>query len=675
MTRRFGPFALDPDRRTLVGPEGAVDLQPKVFDLVALLSGAPDRIFTKAELLGALWPGVRVTEDSLHQSLRKARRALGDDPDRPRFVEAVPRRGWRWIAPVVEPPVTAGTLGREALVSAIVAASTPGSAVALHGPGGVGKTRVAVDAAPDAIRVGLAHARDRDDVVRAVADALALPAPTTDAAAAAIGRAIGGATVLLDEADAVPDAVGSLVLGWQAAAPAARWLITSRTRIPRVTTLEVPPLAPVHAAALLRLRTAVPLDPEDVDALVAELDGIPLAIELAASRLALLSPARMVDRLRAGVDVLSRGAGGGLWGSLSTSVALLTDPDRHLLAACAIVPGSFGVDDAEAAAPQDASGALDGLERLLDASLVARDGDRFAIAGQVRAFARALTDRDRTGAAGIAAWVAATAARAAERFPAALRWDADALAELRTMRDRLVVAHRTEPAPEVQTQLAVALGFGCRYGGPWELADRALASLVDPTPLARVLRAEYAIRLGRDPGDDLARVAADPTSSDAIVAFAWFLEARRAVASDPDRALQWAADAEARAGANDALAALALDVAGTVHRTRGAVDRVRDCFDRALGRVDHPAGRLARAIVSQNYASCLAALGFVDQAAARWSQALDSATSLPFPHLTVVARANLGTAMLAAGRSAEAKAPLEASLAEAGRVGDRASTA
>src|SRR5688572_16936290 len=98
MRRRFSSLVLDLDRRVLLRDGVPVELQPKGLELVALLSAQPQRIFSRSELMTELWPGVHVTDASLHQSLRKARRALGDDPDSPTFIEAVSRRGWRWIA-------------------------------------------------------------------------------------------------------------------------------------------------------------------------------------------------------------------------------------------------------------------------------------------------------------------------------------------------------------------------------------------------------------------------------------------------------------------------------------------------------------------------------------------------------------------------------------------------
>lgn len=72
-------------------------VEPKVMDLLFLLAGTPDRVFSRNEILDALWPGVTVGEDTLSRCVFKLRKALDDDPHSPRFVETVPKRGYRLI--------------------------------------------------------------------------------------------------------------------------------------------------------------------------------------------------------------------------------------------------------------------------------------------------------------------------------------------------------------------------------------------------------------------------------------------------------------------------------------------------------------------------------------------------------------------------------------------------
>ena len=87
-------------------------LEPKVMDLLFLLASRPNAVFSKPEILERLWPGVTVGEDSLARCVWKLRKALSDDPRSPRFVETIPKRGYRLI--VAAPPQTAESGGRAA---------------------------------------------------------------------------------------------------------------------------------------------------------------------------------------------------------------------------------------------------------------------------------------------------------------------------------------------------------------------------------------------------------------------------------------------------------------------------------------------------------------------------------------------------------------------------------
>ena len=97
---RFGPFLVDRvGYRVLRGSE-AVDLTPKLLDLLLHLIDRPGTLVTKEELLEALWPGANVTENALAQAMSELRQALGDEAGAPRFIKTVARRGYRFIAPV-----------------------------------------------------------------------------------------------------------------------------------------------------------------------------------------------------------------------------------------------------------------------------------------------------------------------------------------------------------------------------------------------------------------------------------------------------------------------------------------------------------------------------------------------------------------------------------------------
>ena len=84
----------------LVGADGVQRLEPKVMDLLFALAARPQGVWSRDELFAQLWPGLVVGEDTLARTVSKLRKALGDDPRAPRYIETISKRGYRWIAPV-----------------------------------------------------------------------------------------------------------------------------------------------------------------------------------------------------------------------------------------------------------------------------------------------------------------------------------------------------------------------------------------------------------------------------------------------------------------------------------------------------------------------------------------------------------------------------------------------
>lgn len=98
----FGPFRMDLSSYELLRDDRKVELTSKVFDTLMVLVRNRHRVVVKEELLSTVWPDTSVTDDSLIQSISALRRALGDDAANPKYVSTVARRGYRFIAPVVE---------------------------------------------------------------------------------------------------------------------------------------------------------------------------------------------------------------------------------------------------------------------------------------------------------------------------------------------------------------------------------------------------------------------------------------------------------------------------------------------------------------------------------------------------------------------------------------------
>jgi DNA-binding winged helix-turn-helix (wHTH) protein/TolB-like protein/Flp pilus assembly protein TadD len=98
----FGPFRLDVTERLLTRDGETVDLKPKVFDLLVLMAQNRGRLMTKDEIFRALWPDTVVEEANLNVNISALRKVLGDTASDPKFIETVPKRGYRFVAEVRE---------------------------------------------------------------------------------------------------------------------------------------------------------------------------------------------------------------------------------------------------------------------------------------------------------------------------------------------------------------------------------------------------------------------------------------------------------------------------------------------------------------------------------------------------------------------------------------------
>ena len=283
--------------------------------------------------------------------------------------------------------------------------------ITLTGPGGSGKTRLALEFAasvdtPVAHVVDLAPIIDAGAMVAAIAATLGVHdagEPIADTLAASIGEV--DTFLVLDNLEQIPEA-GLQVAALLAAAPGLRVLATSRSPLHVRGEHEVPvtPLADDAAVALFADRARA-IDPrfsmdEDAAASVADvctrLDGLPLAIELAAARTRLFTPAALLDRLEQRLPVLAEGPADApdrqrtLHATIAWSFDLLTEDEQRVFTAVGVFSGGFAADAAEAVAGDPA--VLATLERLVDQNMVTvsadADGDpRFRMLETIRGFA------------------------------------------------------------------------------------------------------------------------------------------------------------------------------------------------------------------------------------------------------------------------------------------------
>jgi non-specific serine/threonine protein kinase len=269
------------------------------------------------------------------------------------------------------------------------------------GPGGAGKTRFSIELARRARDLHssdygggvfvcfLAALRDPALVLPTIAQTLSV-SEQGDSALGALTAHIAGKRVLLllDNAEHLPSA-GSQLAQLLAACPALTLLVTSREPLHLTGELayELPPLAPEASVTLFCARAAC--DPsEPVKDLCGRLEGLPLAIELAAANMSLLPPEELLARLTERLDLLRAGREadprqGTLRATIEWSYNLLAIEARSLFARLSVFAGGCTREAAEAVCEAE----LDSLESLVDKSLLRRSGDRYWMLETIREFA------------------------------------------------------------------------------------------------------------------------------------------------------------------------------------------------------------------------------------------------------------------------------------------------
>src|SRR5690349_12948500 len=168
----FGPFRLLAARRLLLEGDKPVRLGSRAFDILAALVERAGEVVGKEELIARAWPGTFVEESNLKIQVSALRRALGDGQRGHRYIVTVPGRGYNFVAPVSleEPPqaplpptiapagahnlplVVTRMIGRDETAAALVSRLSHERLVTIIGPGGIGKTTVALAVAERVIR-------------------------------------------------------------------------------------------------------------------------------------------------------------------------------------------------------------------------------------------------------------------------------------------------------------------------------------------------------------------------------------------------------------------------------------------------------------------------------------------------------------------------------------------
>lgn len=427
---RFGAFRLDASVWSLAVDGQPVILGARAVQLLCALVGRANEFVAKAELLDAAWPGRVVEEANLSVQISAIRRVLVAYADDAMRIETLSRRGYRFVgAVVVEDWASAVSLaspatmlqivgerdafvGRTKELSALAERLRCGARlITLTGAGGSGKTRLARryartslgDWAGGVYFCDLSDVMSADGVIHAVSRALDIPLsgadPATQVAHAIAGR--GHCLMILDNFEQVVQAA-PIVGAWLDLTTNAAFVVTSRERL-RLAGEDVFAVEPLpiedDAVELFIVRanaqqlnwTPSAIDRQTVTELVRLLDGLPLAIELAAARSRVLTVSQIVERLRDRFQLLrsptrtvARQAT--LKAAIDWSWQLLAPWEQEALGQACAFDGGFTMTGAEAVLDvsewPEAPSVLDIVQALLDKSLLRQIG--LSISGEER---------------------------------------------------------------------------------------------------------------------------------------------------------------------------------------------------------------------------------------------------------------------------------------------------
>jgi len=427
----FGDFSLLPERQALSYKGKPVTLGGRGFDILTLLVERAGEVVSKAELFAHVWPDYIVHDHNLKVNVGNLRRVLADLDPETDYIATIAGRGYKFVATVTSghppagqqggapgdhftgPPSVPSLFGRDGAVAQICQQLAQPGYVTIVGPGGAGKTSLAVTAAlqccdtRDAVAfVDLSTLTDPRFVVPAVASALGVSLGLDDP--------IGGVIELLrrrnlllivDNCEHVIAMAAAIVERISSEAPDARILATSReplrTRREQIhflsglaypgdaQTVSAEEALSFPAVQLFISKTQNPgstaMSDEYVRNIVsicARLEGLALAIELAAGTANALAPSALEQLFNHGFETMSRGPRDAplrhqtLEATLDWSYRLLPDREAILLELLSVFSGGFTADDVEAIYPAgdlDPMAGRDALSQLAAKSLISSE--------------------------------------------------------------------------------------------------------------------------------------------------------------------------------------------------------------------------------------------------------------------------------------------------------------
>jgi predicted ATPase/DNA-binding winged helix-turn-helix (wHTH) protein len=448
---RFGPFELNVAERCLKKANQVLPLGGRAYDILIALLEKAGEVVAKAELIAKAWPDVTVEEGSLRVHLSALRKALGDGQFGNKYIASTQGQGYSFIAPVTRlaadcnsgnasaemsnlPPALGRMVGREDIVLEIQGwLRTEQRLITILGAGGIGKTTVALsvghaasaDFSDAACFVDLSTVSDKEHLIGAIASAVGLDSQLADPKKALLSflrprRAL----VILDSCEHLIAEAAEIVGTIFQNTPGIYILATSREalhvpgeRVLRLGPLDCPPEQPGLTASEVLAYPAARLFVERVSVrrsgfslsddeapmvakICRKLDGIALAIELAAGRAAIFGVRNTVARLGSRLDLLKFGRRTAnprhqtLIATLDWSHDHLSEIEQVLLRRVAIFIGHFTLEAALAVAEEvgiDESEISAALGNLVNKSLIGvwtgSRGPRYRLLDTTRAYA------------------------------------------------------------------------------------------------------------------------------------------------------------------------------------------------------------------------------------------------------------------------------------------------
>jgi predicted ATPase/DNA-binding winged helix-turn-helix (wHTH) protein len=720
----FGPFELRPAERLLLRDGAPVNLGSRAMDVLLCLLERDGEVVSPDELLARVWRGVTVEPSALRVQVSALRKALSEAEPLGRYVSNIAGRGYCLAAPIsrgavvapaapatlpdtgdrpVAPPAVRRMVGRTRVVDDLERMVTAERFVSVVGPGGIGKTTVALalahrmsdEFAGEATFVDLAIEQGDADVASAVAATLELGG-VRGAADVASRLRTRRLLLILDNCEHVIAGAAALAEAICQTAPQVRILATSREplnalgeQVHRLAALEPPPPAPemsfedvcAYPAAQLFVERVTagggqieprPAEGQLIADICRKLDGIPLAIELAAGRVGAFGLATTLAMLDSRLRLSWPGRRTApprhvtLSAALDWSYDLLSADEARLLRALSSFAGTFTLEGAKAVADDDAKGlAAANLPGLVAKSLVNTDPHgaelRYRLLDTTRVYAAdRLAETDETGrvAAGHAAFSLATLrtlldeqtqSRSVEQYAAVISAQAEARSALAWT---LIERNDLDLGVRLAAAAALALLKTSQFAECRRWSELALADLPDDQWGGRVeMELQACHGLSRMlPGEQTADVEAALVRSLELatrfddrrysVPILSGLTLYRHRIGDARQALAFAERAEhvARSLADPASLAVANDILATARHLIGA-HRLAAQHSEAALRASPPARRFDHAAFGMEYRNiALSTLARLHWLSGRYQQAMevarravDEATELEHP--------------------------------------------